>query len=142
MVRVIRYSAIFALSAFALLLPLRLALIIFELPSFTVSGTPTIQALGYLGMAAGTVTLIAPIIVLGMIGSALGFWLMPRNRFLRTGVIVGAGGMFALTMFFLNYPAIRLIGEVLWLISVVAIAGVLGYATGRVFSQSGGTVYE
>jgi Na+/melibiose symporter-like transporter len=87
----------------------------------------------YVGFAAGMALGFAPVIVGGMVGSAVAFSLVLRGK-LRPWVIVATGAVFAIATFLLWGPAIRLVGELAWLIGVVVIAGVLSYAAALLFS--------
>jgi hypothetical protein len=133
--RAIKYAALFAASAFLSLLALEVATS--EFPLLRVSGTPTEQAhfyaAMYVGLAAGVAVSSAPVIVGGMVGSAVAFSLVLRGK-LRPWVILATGAVLAMATFLLRWPAIRLVGELPWLIGVVVIAGVLGCAAALLFS--------
>ena len=133
--RAIKYAAFFAASVFLSLLALEVAT--FEFPPLRVSGAPTDQALFYagiyVGFAAGVAVSSASVILGGMVGSAVAFSLARRGK-LRPWVILATGAVFAMALFLLRRPAIRLVGELPWLIGGVLIAGVLSYAAALLFS--------
>ncbi len=129
--RAIKYAALFAASAFLSLLALGAAT--FQFPALHLSGTPTELAPFYVGFAAGVAVSTAPVILGGMVGSAIAFSFSLRGK-LRPWVILATGAVFATVTFLLRWPAIRLVGELPWLIGVVVIAGVLSYAAALLFS--------
>jgi hypothetical protein len=124
----------FTLAAFAVLLALRVATA--EPPASLASVLPNqqteIYAGFYLGVAAGTAWLMVTVIGLAMLGAALSFSLLVRNRLPRKRVVFAAGAVCAVVIFFLESPATRLLGQGLWSIGVVALACLLGYVAGRV----------
>jgi hypothetical protein len=133
--RAIRYAAFFAASAFLSLLALQVATL--ELPPLHLSGTPTEQARFYAGMyvgfAAGVAVSSALVILGGMVGSGVAFWLALKGK-LRPWVILATGAVFAIATFLLRWPAIQLVGELPWLMGVVVIAGALSYTVALLLS--------
>jgi len=128
--RAIKYAAFFAASAFLSLLALVVGVASFKVPALHLSGTLTYQVQFYAGMyvgfASGVAVSYALVILGGMVGSAVAFWLALNGR-LRPWVILAAGAVFAIATFLLRRPAIQLVGELPWLVGVVVIAGVLSY---------------
>jgi hypothetical protein len=135
MERVIRRAVTFGVAGFAFLLALHLAAL-----RWPASLPPPDSRIGYAFFYVGfTSAVAAPIfmtIILGMAGSAFGFWLVPRSNNLRAWAIPAAGAMFALVAFFLDASATQSAGELLRPIVLVAIGGLLGYTAGRVFSRN------
>jgi hypothetical protein len=137
MSRIVKYSAIFAAAAFLSLLALEL--LTFAWPSTALSGTPIDQALlragTFVGVAAFTATSIFTIIVSGTAGIAIAFRLALESRSLRSRLLIACGALYALTVFFLRWPAIRLVGDLVWLVCVVLIGAVFGYVAARSFAS-------
>jgi len=135
--RAIKYAAFFAASAFLSLLALGVAFASFKVPALHLSGTPTELARFYAGMyvgfASGVAESYALVILGGMVGSAVAFWLALKGR-LRPWVILAAGAVFAIATFLLRRPAIQLVGELPWLVGGVVIAGVLSYTAALLLS--------
>src|SRR5260370_42018233 len=133
--RVIKGAGTFGVAGFALLLALHLAPLRWP-ASLPPPDSRIDYAFFYAGFTSAAAVPIFMTIILGMVGSALGFWLVPRRNHLRAWAIPAAGAMFALVAFFSDGPATQSAGEVLRSIALVAIGGLLGYTVGRVFSRN------
>src|SRR5947207_1727742 len=101
--RAIVYSALFTLAAFAMLLALRVATVepLPLLAAVSPSQQGEVYAGFYLGVAAGAAWVMVTAIGLAMLGAALSFSLLVRNRLPRKRVVFAAGAVCAVVIFFL-----------------------------------------